>query len=107
MRIAGGAVVVALLLFVFSSVPAHKSVALKAKQGHWDISQRLINLKPGQGEESPDGQKSLFPVIESGRTAAKASHNGLIGEQDVEQTASVGQSSFLRKLCTRPAWTML
>jgi len=35
----------------------------KRSKGLWDISQRLINLKPGQGEESQDGQKSLFPVI--------------------------------------------
>jgi hypothetical protein len=80
---AGGAVGILLLLFVFSSSPAHKSVSLKGKQG-------AVNRQSeaGAGEEGSDAQKSLFPVIESGRPPAKDSRGGLIGEQDVEQTAT-------------------
>jgi len=86
--IAGGAVVVALLLFVFSSAPAHKPVALKGKQGTVGHQPEAHQSAPEQGDENPEGQKSMFPVIESGRTPVKDLHNGLIGEQDVEHTAT-------------------
>jgi hypothetical protein len=86
--IAAGGVVVALLLFVFSSAPAHKTVALKGKRATLGNQPEAGQSEVGQDEQSPDQQRSLFPVIESGRTPAKTSHNGLIDEQDVEQTAT-------------------
>jgi hypothetical protein len=85
--IAGGAVVV-LLLFVFSSAPAHKSVALKGKQGALGHQATSHQSEAGQADESTEEQRSLFPVIESGRPPAKDTLNGLIGEQDVEHTAT-------------------
>jgi hypothetical protein len=86
--IAGGAVVVVLLLFVFSSAPAHKSVALKGKQGALGHQAASHQSEAGQADENPEEQRSLFPVIESGKPPAKDTLNGLIGEQDVEHTAT-------------------
>jgi hypothetical protein len=55
-RIAGGAVVVVLLLSYSPLRPRINRLRSKRSKGLWDISQRFINLKPGQGEESQGGQ---------------------------------------------------
>jgi hypothetical protein len=81
--IAGGAVAVALLLFVFSSAPTQKHTVNK---GRLDILSKAVQKK--QAVDDSDEQKSLFPIVESTppRPAAGMS-NDQIGEQDLEHMA--------------------
>lgn len=78
--VAGGAVAVVLLLFVFASAPSTKRVGRGAKPG---VRQAQ------QGTETEGQQPSLFPVIESSRPPAKTADGGLVGEQDVAHTATL------------------
>ncbi len=80
--IAGGAVVVALLLFVFSSAPSSKGNPTKAR------ATAGRQAEPPKPDENPDEQKSLFPVIESGKPRAKVTDSSMLAEQDVERTAT-------------------
>lgn len=77
--VAAGAVVTALLIFVAVSMP-HRSAPQKTKiQGGTKnaASTEVIN-------ESED--KSLFPITDSGRPAAKESHPGFLNERDLQRT---------------------
>jgi hypothetical protein len=76
----GGACVVVLLLFVLFSFPVHKAkVPNLTGMGQVATHQTSENSESGQ---------SLFPITESGRPAIKDSQDGLIGEQDVQRTAT-------------------
>lgn len=83
--IAGGAVAVALLLFVFSAAPSRKHGVGKGKL---DILTKATPKKQVNSDDS-DEQKSLFPIVESTppRPAAGISNDGQIGEQDLEHMA--------------------
>lgn len=80
--IAGGAVAVALLLFVFSAAPTRKHGLSKGKL---DTLTKAAPKKQLNSDDS-DEQKSLFPIVESTppRPAAGTSNEGQIGEQDLE-----------------------
>jgi len=79
--IAGGAVAVALLLFIFSAGPARKHTVAKGKL---DTLKQQAEKK--QVSDDSDEQKSLFPIIESTppKPSTGMSNDGQIGEQDLE-----------------------
>ena len=83
--IAGGAIAVALLLFVFSAAPTRKHGVGKGKL---DILTKAAPKKQVNSDDS-DEQKSLFPIVESTppKPAAGTSNEGQIGEQDLEHLA--------------------
>lgn len=74
--IAGGALVVALLLFVFVSAPSPKRSPAKGQKSGSQVT------------ENQAEQKSLSPVIESSKPPAKTPDGGLVAEQDVAHTAT-------------------
>ncbi len=79
--IAGGAIVVALLLFVFSSAPTHRG----GRKG----AERVAHpVAASQDDKISDEEKSLFPVLESTKPRAITSNAGTLGEKDVERTAT-------------------
>ena len=80
--IAAGAIVVALLIFVATSMPSKRS-APKSKNG-------TAAATPDATSESgtTPGDKSLFPITDSGRPAAKETHEGFLNERDLQRTAT-------------------
>jgi hypothetical protein len=78
--LAGGACVVALLLFILISFPSRKAKAPSAKPGGQVAGQQTAG--------NTESDHSLFPITDSGRPALKESRDGLIGEQDVQRTAT-------------------
>lgn len=82
--IAGGAVAIALLLFIFSAGPGGKHTVIKGKL---DTLKQPAQKKPVSDDS--DEQKSLFPIIESTppRPSTGISNEGQIGEQDLEHMA--------------------
>ena len=84
--IGAGAIVVALLIFVATSMPS-KRPAPKSKNGD--------RRHAGRGVESSatPGDKSLFPITDSGRPAAKETHEGFLNERDLQRTATGRPSS--------------
>jgi hypothetical protein len=84
--VAAGAVVMALLIFVVVSMP-HRSTpqAAKVRSASRDVSTSEA------GNESDD--KSLFPITDSGRPAAKEGHQGFLNERDLQRTAIRSGSS--------------
>ena len=79
--IAGGALVIALLLFVALSVPRKHTVQKPrgTVAGQQD---------PTQPSESSSVEPSLLPVTDSGRPPTKATHEGFVDEQDLQRTAT-------------------
>jgi hypothetical protein len=78
--VAGGAVVTALLIIVAVSMP-HPSGPERAnsrRAARKDAWTTDINA----GSE----EKSLFPITDSGRPAAKETHQGFLSEQDLQRT---------------------
>lgn len=82
--IAGGAVAIALLLFIFSAGPSGKHTLIKGKL---DTLKQPAQKKPVSDDS--DEQKSLFPIIESTppKPSTGISNEGQIGEQDLEHMA--------------------
>ena len=80
--IGAGAIVVALLIFVATSMPG-KRPAPKSKNGTTATTQ---NAAP-EGSATPS-DKSLFPITDSGRPAAKETHDGFLNERDLQRTAT-------------------
>ncbi len=80
--IGAGAIVVALLIFVATSMPS-KRPAPKAKNGAAATTQ---DVEP-ESSATP-GDKSLFPITDSGRPAAKETHEGFLNERDLQRTAT-------------------
>ena len=80
--IAAGAIVTALLIFVAVSMP-HRSGPEKTK------SRGLTMKEDATTETSGDrNEKSLFPITDSGRPAAKETHQGFLNERDLERTVT-------------------
>jgi hypothetical protein len=77
--VAAGAVVTAFLIFVAVSVP-HRSAPKKAK----NQAATRDGSSSETGNESDD--KSLFPITDSGRPAAKQTHQGFLNERDLQRT---------------------
>lgn len=80
--IAAGAIVVALLIFVATSMPSKRSVP-KSKNG-------AAATTPDATSESSaaPSDKSLFPITDSGRPAATETHDGFLNERDLQRTAT-------------------
>ena len=72
--IGAGALVVALLIFVATSIP-HKSPAQKTKVGTAAVKEEQTQT----ANTSVD--RSLFPITDSGRPSAKESHEGFLNEK--------------------------
>jgi hypothetical protein len=77
--LAGGAAVIALLLFVFLSFPEHNAKPTKPQTPRQAAADHSATA---------DSEKSLFPVTESQQSASRNSDSGFVGEQDLERTAS-------------------
>jgi len=79
--IGAGAIVVALLIFVATSMPGNGPVP-KSKNGATATTQGVAP------ESATPGDKSLFPVTDSGRPATKETHEGFLNERDLQRTAT-------------------
>jgi len=80
--IGAGAIVIALLIFVATSMP-HRGAPQKVKSRGATASEDLA-LESG----TASNDKSLFPITDSGRPAAKESHEGFLNERDLQRTAT-------------------
>ncbi|HYM75725.1 MAG TPA: hypothetical protein VE377_07075 [Candidatus Dormibacteraeota bacterium] len=80
--IGAGAIVIALLIFVATSMP-HRGAPQKVKSRGATASEDLA-LESG----SASNDKSLFPIIDSGRPVTKESHEGFLNERDLQRTAT-------------------
>ena len=80
--IGAGALVVALLIFVATSMPGKRSVP-KSKNGTATTAQ-----DPTSESSATPGDKSLFPITDSGRPATKDRHEGFLNERDLQRTAT-------------------
>jgi len=85
--IGAGAIVVALMIFVVTSMP-RRSAIQKAKNGVATAK----DTAPGSAPASAD--KSIFPITDSGRPQAKETHQGFLNEQDLDKTAMRRRSEF-------------
>lgn len=79
--IGAGAIVVALLIFVATSMPG-KSPSQKSKTGAIATVQGATFENDATGED-----KSLFPITDSGKPATRETHDGFLNERDLERTA--------------------
>ncbi len=79
--VGAGALVVALLIFVATSIP-HKAPAQKAKAGSTEVKQQQL--------QSPNASidRSLFPITDSGRPSAAEEHQGFLNEKDLERSVT-------------------
>ena len=77
--VAAGAIVIALLIFVAVSMP-HRSGPQKAKSPRVATKDNSTANISGESEE-----KSLFPITDSGRPAAKENHQGFLNERDLQR----------------------
>jgi len=80
--IGAGAIVIALLIFVATSMP-HRGAPQKVK-GRGAISSEDSTLESG----TANNDKSLFPITDSGRPVTKESHEGFVNERDLQRTAA-------------------
>ena len=80
--IGAGAIVIALLIFVATSMP-HRSTSQKVKSRGATTSEDLA-LESG----TASNDKSLFPITDSGRPVTKESHEGFLNERDLQRTAT-------------------
>ncbi len=80
--IGAGAVVIALLIFVATSMP-HRGAPQKAKSRGATATEDLA-LESG----TASNDKSLFPITDSGRPVTKESHEGFLNERDLQRTAT-------------------
>jgi hypothetical protein len=79
--IAAGSIVVALLVFAFTSAPRRNTIQ-KPK-----IAAAGNGGATTFGEGSTPSDNSLFPITDSGRPVAKETHEGFLSEQDMQRTA--------------------
>ncbi len=80
--IGAGAIVVALLIFVATSMP-HRGAPQKVKSCGATGTEDLASES---GTASND--KSLFPITDSGRPVTKEAHEGFLNERDLQRTAT-------------------
>lgn len=74
--LAAGAAVFALLIFAIVSAPSRKTQSPS------------ITVKSAQDGGAPTIEKSMLPIMDSGRALPTTDHDGEIGEQDVARTAT-------------------
>ena len=80
--IGAGAIVIALLIFVATSMP-HRGAPQKVKSRGATATEDLA-LESG----TASNDKSLFPITDSGRPITKESHEGFLNERDLQRTAT-------------------
>jgi len=80
--IGAGAIVIALLIFVATSMP-HRGAPQKAKSRSATAAEDLA-LESGIASND----KSLFPITDSGRPVTKETHEGFLNERDLQRTAT-------------------
>jgi len=80
--IGAGAIVIALLIFVATSMP-HRGMPQKVKSRGATATEDLA-LENG----TASNDKSLFPITDSGRPVTKESHEGFLNERDLQRTAT-------------------
>jgi hypothetical protein len=80
--IGGGAIVIALLIFVATTMP-HRGSPQKAKSRGVTATEDLA-LESG----TASSDRSLFPITDSGRPVTKKSHEGFLNERDLQRTAT-------------------
>jgi hypothetical protein len=85
--IGAGAIVVALMIFVLTSMP-RRSAIRKTKNG-------VVTAKDTAPSSTPaSADKSIFPITDSGRPQAKETHQGFLNEQDLDKTAMRQHSAY-------------
>lgn len=77
--IGAGALVLALLIFVATSIP-HKGPGEKKKTGAAAIKEESTQTT------SAGADRSLFPITDSGRPSANDAHEGFLSEKDLERS---------------------
>ncbi len=80
--IGAGAIVIALLIFVATSMP-HRGAPQKAKNRGATANEDLASESG-----NPSNDKSLFPITDSGRPVTKETHEGFLNERDLQRTAT-------------------
>jgi len=80
--IGAGAIVIALLIFVATSMP-HRGAPQKAKSRGVTATE-VLALENG----TANNDKSLFPITDSGRPVTKETHEGFLNERDLQRTAT-------------------
>jgi hypothetical protein len=80
--IGAGAIVIALLIFVATSMP-HRGTPQKVKSRGATATEDLA-LESGPASND----KSLFPITDSGRPVPKETHEGFLNERDLQRTAT-------------------
>lgn len=83
-----GAVVAALMIYVAMSMPGRR-----AGQKSTGTSSTARNTLPETGPTP--GDKSLFPITDSGRPTAKEMRDGFLNEQDLDRTATGRRTSTI------------
>ena len=78
--IAAGALIVALLIFVATSIPHKSSQKMK-------VGAAAIKDEPAQIANA-EADRSLFPITDSGRPSAKEAHEGFLNEKDLERSVT-------------------
>lgn len=79
--IGAGALVVALLVFVATSIP-HKTPATKTKVGTAAVKEEQTQTA------TTSVDRSLFPITDSGRPSVIESHEGFLNEKDLERSVT-------------------
>jgi hypothetical protein len=98
--IGAGAMVTSLLIFVAVSIP-HRGESQKAK------SHGAIASNESTGRTSDEGSnKSLFPITDSGRPAAREAHQGFLNERDLQRTVVRSTSNASQTGQTNGAGTL-
>jgi len=80
--IGAGAIFIALLIFVATSMP-HRGAPKKVKSRGATASEDSA-LESG----AASNDKSLFPITDTGRPVTKESHEGFLNERDLQRTAT-------------------
>ena len=81
--IGAGAIVIALLIFVATSMP-HRGAPQKAAKSRGATATEDLASESG----NPSNDKSLFPITDSGRPVTKETHEGFLNERDLQRTAT-------------------
>lgn len=85
--VAAGGVVLALLVFAFVSAPRSSGPRSGANQKKSGSAANLDRSADSQAPASTS-EKSVFPIIDSGRPTPNETHDGYLSEQDLDRSAT-------------------
>lgn len=85
--VAAGAVLFALLVFAFVGAP-HASMSYGGSALRSSRNAAHGSQDPGSETTTSSPQQSLLPITDSGRPAAKETHDGYLSEQDLERSGT-------------------